>query len=54
MNVKPENILVLSHGAEPPADWRFKFANFGVVVKDSERISLSQDSSSYSKRSRTA
>ena len=30
-DVKPENIFVLSNGAESPSDWQFKFADFGLV-----------------------
>ena len=40
--VKPENIVVLSHGSDSPANWQFKFADFGLnnsrgkVLQDGE------------------
>ena len=37
-DVKPVNILVLSNGSESPADWQFKFADFGL--RDSRERAL--------------
>ncbi|KAH8815557.1 hypothetical protein F5884DRAFT_182287 [Xylogone sp. PMI_703] len=47
LDVKPENITVLSHGSETPSDWEFKFESYGVDNLDGQSADKSQILSPY-------
>ena len=53
-DIRPQNVLVVSNGAQSPSDWQFKFADFGLnstrdkFAHDGEMASHEmQDSTSY-------